>query len=517
MGPVSDRHGQTDPAAQRLGVVPGRDIADLLHAVVADIGTSMDFWSVDLWTFRGDADTLACRAYWCRDSAAAEAGSCVGAVVGLDQSHDLRRLVLAAESVERHAEDDLASADAAALAQAGFATRIDVPLLAGAEVVGVLSLAEKRAVRRLTPEERARLGVLARLAAVVLRVAGMHAAEGERSERLVALLGAGRGMTAVQGAQATVAAVREEAARLLLGVTCEAEVVLRQDDGTFARVAAPGAEAAGAGRWRADAVARQAAELGRPEQARAGDGRARLILPLAVAGQSLGYLELIAPLRRQFREPEIELASLLAEQTAAALEDARAFRALESRSATDTVTGLYSRWYFYERLYAEVARARRYRQPLALVVCELDGEEDLAQSRGPAFRDAVLAAMARLLLSSLRDRVDLACRLGGGRFALLLPNTAAGPGAAGLVAERVRTRVAETRLSDDEHGLLGSFTMSLGLAGYPQDAEDPDELASVAETMLSRARAAGGDRIEPPLPEPEEDEGEGDVPEGEPD
>ena len=293
--------------------------------------------------------------------------------------------------------------------------------------------------------------------------------------------------------------MRDEAARLIGGVACAAEVVLRQDDGTFARVA-PAGETGGV--WRADAVARQAADLGRPEQGRTADGRARLVLPLSAEGRTVGYLELTAPLQRRFREPEIELASLLAGQTAAALDRARSFRALQNRSATDTLTGLYSRWYFYERLYAEVARARRYRQPLALVVGELDGEEELARARGPAFRDAVLVAMARLLQTSLRDKVDIACRLGGGRFALLLPNTLPGPDAAGLVAERIRVRVAATRLSDDELGELGRFTMSLGVAGFPDAAEDADELSGVAGERLAAAVAAGGDRVEPPMPEP---------------
>ncbi len=134
--------------ASRPGALAARDVGGLLHAVVADVGESLDLWSVDLWTFSDDADTLECRAFWCREPAP-QAGDCVGAVVGLDQSHDLRRLVLAAEVVERHLDDDLSPADTAALTQAGFTSRIDVPLLAGAEVLGVLSLAEKRAVRRL--------------------------------------------------------------------------------------------------------------------------------------------------------------------------------------------------------------------------------------------------------------------------------------------------------------------------------------------------------------------------------
>ena len=498
-------------ADARPGAVAGRGVADLLRGVVTDIGEALDLWSVDLWTFSDDADTLECRAYWCRDQDAAKTGSCVGAVIGLDQSHDLRRLVLAAEVVERHVDDELSPADAGALAQAGFTSRIDVPLLAGAEVLGVLSLAETRPGRRLTPDERSLLGTFARLAAAALRGARLAEEEAERAQRLTGLLAAGRGIAAALSPAEIVAAVREEAAGLVAGVVCDADVVLRQDDGTFAR-AGEGPESPASG-WRADALARQAADLGRPEQARTADGRARLLVPLTAVEHSGGYLELTAPLRRSFRRAEVELAALLAGQTGAALERARALRALEARSATDTVTGLYSRWYFYERLYAEVARARRYRQPLSLVVGELDGEEDLARSRGPAFRDAVLAAMARLLLTSLRDKVDVACRLGGGRFALLLPNTPPGPESAGLVADRVRQRVAATRLSDDELGELGRFTMSLGVAGFPEAAEDADELAGAAEVRLAAARAAGGDRIEPPLPEPDEED---EAPEDEP-
>ncbi len=498
-----------------LGAVAGRDVEDMLAAVVANVGEALDLWSVDLWAFSDDADTLECRAYWCRDPETAKTRGCVGAVVGLDQSHDLRRLVLAGQVVERHVDDELPAADAAALAQAGFTHRIDVPLLAGAEVLGVLSLAETRTGRRLSEDDRSRLGVLCRLAAAVLRASGLYQTEVARTERLTGLLATGRSISATQSPAAIVAAVREEAALLVSGVACDAQVVLRQDDGTFAPVGEAGLERAAAG-WRADALARQAADLGRPEQARTADGRARLLLPLTAGQRSSGYLELTAALRRPFRQAEVELASQLAGQAAAGLERAKAFRAVQSRSATDTLTGLYSRWYFYERLYAEVARARRYRQPLSLVVAELDGEEDLASRRGTSFRDAALAALARLLVTSLRDKVDVACRLGGGRFALLLPNTPPGPDAAGLVAERVRQRVAATRLSDDELGALGRFTMSLGVAGFPDAAEDADELAGVAEDRLSTARVAGGDRVEPPPPEPGEEDAEGEVPDDEP-
>ena len=270
--------------AARPDAVAGRGVADLLRGVVTDIGEALDLWSVDLWTFSGDADTLACRAYWCRDPVAAKSGDCVGAVIGLDQSHDLRRLVLAAEVVERHVDDELSPADAGALAQAGFTSRIDVPLLAGAEVLGVLSLAETRKGRRLTRDERALLATLARLAAAALRGARLAEDEAERVQRLTGLLAGGRGIAAALSPAEIVAAVREQAAGLAAGVVCEADVVLRQDDGTFAR-AGEGPESRGSG-WRADALARQAVDLGRAEQARTADGRARLLVPLT-AGRAL--------------------------------------------------------------------------------------------------------------------------------------------------------------------------------------------------------------------------------------
>jgi len=507
-----DLHADSGEGAPfRPGAVAGRDIDELLQAVAAEVGRGLDFWSADLWTFSEDAYSLTCRAWWCRE-AGTGAGSFVGAVVGLDQSHDLRRLVLTAEVVERHAGDDLAPADAAALTQAGFTSRVDVPLLAGAEVLGVLSLAEKRGVRRLTEQDRESLGRYARLAAAVMRAAKLYEAEEARALRLTALLASGTGLGASLSAADIVAAVRRESAELLPGVRCTAEVALRRDDGGYTRVATEDA-ALRVAEWRADAVARQATDLGRPEQGRTSDGRSRLVLPLRAVDRPIGLLELIAPMRRPFRAREVELAAMLAAQAASALERASSFRVLQNRSATDTVTGLYSRWYFYERLYAEVARARRYREPLSLVLVELDGEAQLAASRGSAHRDAVLAATARLVQACLRDRVDVACRLGGGRFALLLPNTPPGPVAAGLVAERIRARVASTSVSDDDLGELGRGTVSIGVAGYPEVAEDADELAGVAEARLAKATAAGGDRVEPPLPEPEEDSSAAEAPE----
>ena len=371
----------------RPGAVAGRDVEDLLAAVVANVGEALDLWSVDLWTFSDDADTLECRAYWCRDPAAAKTRGCVGAVIGLDQSHDLRRLVLTGQVVERHVDDELPPADAAALAQAGFTHRIDVPLLAG-----------RRGARRPEPRGDARRAPSLRGGAGPSRGAlppgGRGAARGGALRGRGCADGAAHGHArrrprhlrdAVAGGDRRRGARGGRAARRAAW-SATPRCVLRQDDGTFA----PAGEAGTGARGRRLARRRPGAAGRGSRTAGAGaDGRRPRPAPAAADGRrarSSGYLELTAALRRPFREAEIELASLLAGQAAAALERAKAFRAVQSRSATDTLTGLYSRWYFYERLYAEVARARRYRQPLSLVVAELDGEEELARRRGASLQ-----------------------------------------------------------------------------------------------------------------------------------
>jgi diguanylate cyclase (GGDEF)-like protein len=232
-----------------------------------------------------------------------------------------------------------------------------------------------------------------------------------------------------------------------------------------------------------------------PVQAKTPDGRRRMVLPLVAGGDATGFLDVRASLVRRFRDDEVELLRLLADQSAVALAGARALRALERRAAIDNGTGLFSAWYFYERLYSEVARARRYTQPLALVLAVLDQFPEWAQSRDRESRDAVLRAVARMIKDCLRDKVDVACRDGESGFAILLPSTTGLEASAGVVAERVRAMVERTAVIHDDLGALGTFTLSLGVAAFPHQADDADELVSAARACLQTATEAGGNVV----------------------
>ncbi len=286
---------------------------------------------------------------------------------------------------------------------------------------------------------------------------------------------------------------RAEVSGLLPGIACELDVLLRRDDGSFAAVGAAGLP--GAPSPSPDNVTRQALEKMGPVQGKAADGRRRIVLPLVAGGEATGYFDVRAALLRRFRDDEVELLRLLADQSAVALAGARALRALERRAAIDTGTGLFSTWYFYERLYSEVARARRYTQPLALVLAAVDDFQEWTEAHGREAADAVLRAAARMVKGCLRDKVDVACRDGESGFAVLLPSTSGLGAGAGIVAERMRTMVARTAVTDDDLGALGNFTLSVGVAAFPQHADEADDLASAARESLQAARAAGGDAV----------------------
>jgi diguanylate cyclase (GGDEF)-like protein len=470
----------------------------MLQTVTQAVGAALGAWWVELWTFAPEQDTIACRAFWSCEEAGDLGRDRVGTVIGLTQSNDLRRLILTGRPTVRRVDDPgVAPAEREALKAEGCRIRVDYPLILHDRILGILSVADARDDRLVSAADESRLGRFCHLAASALDAVVAVERQEERMRRLVALLDPERSVAATLRVREAVDRVRADIASVLPGVELEIEVYVRRDDGTYGKAVADDAEscADGAGAvWRPDALARQAVERQRVEQARPDAGTTRLIVPLVVDGTVTGCLDLAGRIARRFREDEVELVGLLAGQVAVALRNARVFRVLENRSATDALTGLYSSWYFVERLSAEVARASRYKAPLALMLAELD-DADRFCGEGRLGLDEVVRATARLVRGCLRDKVDVACYQGSGRFAVMLPNTPALGGHAGTVAERVRTTVEGTALRSDESTRVERCTVSIAVVGFPAHAEDAEELAAVAEAALAAARRAGGNRI----------------------
>jgi diguanylate cyclase (GGDEF)-like protein len=153
-------------------------------------------------------------------------------------------------------------------------------------------------------------------------------------------------------------------------------------------------------------------------------------------------------------------------------------------AVTDPLTGLYNRRLFGESFEKELNRARRYSQPLGLVILDLHRFKEVNDKHGHPRGDEVLRAAAATLKKALRTS-DSAFRIGGDEFALLLPQTDA-PQALAL-SRRVETVFAETLKPLQ---LAVSVGMDHGVAIFPQDAEQADQLVRIADERLYRQKHA---------------------------
>jgi diguanylate cyclase (GGDEF)-like protein len=162
-------------------------------------------------------------------------------------------------------------------------------------------------------------------------------------------------------------------------------------------------------------------------------------------------------------------------------------------ASTDALTGLTNRRKFLEVATRELARARRYNTPLALVIADLDHFKEVNDHHGHQVGDQALAHAARVLAGAVRD-VDVISRHGGEEFAILLPMTDAE--GAFEVAERCCRRLADSPLEVPGVGPI-EVTVSLGVAaGQGEDVGTLDDLLQRADAALYRAKAGGRDRVE---------------------
>ncbi len=125
---------------------------------------------------------------------------------------------------------------------------------------------------------------------------------------------------------------------------------------------------------------------------------------------------------RRFEEEDVRRLEELAERAGPAIENARRFREARQLADLDGLTGLHNRRYFHETLAREVARAHRYNRKAALIVFDIDDFKDVNDRIGHLAGDAVLAEAAERVRDVVRS-ADIACRVGGDEFAVILPES----------------------------------------------------------------------------------------------
>jgi diguanylate cyclase (GGDEF)-like protein len=218
------------------------------------------------------------------------------------------------------------------------------------------------------------------------------------------------------------------------------------------------------------------------------DPEALISVPLIARGSLKGALN-VYRLGEQaaFYEDEFELAKWFGDAAALALDNAQVRARLEHQAQTDSLTGLYNHRFFHERLRAELTRASRVRDMVAVFMFDIDDFKRVNDICGHAVGDQILVALAEIAQSLVRQS-DVVCRLGGEEFGVIMPSCGAGD-ALGLA------RRLQQRLEQQPIDAAGEITVSIGIAQGPEHAMNPRELVVCAETAMMTAKFRGKNRI----------------------
>jgi diguanylate cyclase (GGDEF)-like protein/putative nucleotidyltransferase with HDIG domain len=196
--------------------------------------------------------------------------------------------------------------------------------------------------------------------------------------------------------------------------------------------------------------------------------------PLTYHGESLGVLIALAPNARVFLPRDVDVLQSFATQAAIALTNARLFEAQQELASRDPLTGLLNHREFHESVARELERCRRYGGRVSVALFDLDGFKAVNDISGHAEGDRVLRRTAEVLSESCRSS-DIAFRIGGDEFALLLPESGAAD--AHAVAERAAIELRS----------------SFGVAVWPDDGPSKEGLLARAdENLYGMKRARPG-------------------------
>ena len=223
-----------------------------------------------------------------------------------------------------------------------------------------------------------------------------------------------------------------------------------------------------------------------------------LCVPLFAQGETLGLLHL-RDVEEESSSPEdvdsiesrLNLATAVTEETGLALANLKVRDTLHEQSIRDPLTGLYNRRFLEEFLLRELARADRKKHALSIITLDIDHFKRINDSLGHGAGDIVLRRVGLLLQGYVRES-DIACRVGGEEFSLLLPE--ASMQIAAQRAENIRGGVHDLRLKYDGHN-LGAITISLGVAAFPEHGTTPDAVIRAADQALYDAKSRGRDRV----------------------
>lgn len=218
--------------------------------------------------------------------------------------------------------------------------------------------------------------------------------------------------------------------------------------------------------------------------------RGCICAPLKARQAVLGVLIAVNKLKcGSFSESDLSVLSVLANQTAIAIENADLYKRVEQLAVTDELTQVYNFRYLKTALRRELDRAARFREAFSILMLDVDNLKAYNERFGHLRGSTVLKQLAYVIKMTARS-IDFVAKYGGDEFLLILPHT---PKEGALVlAERIRIAVATQPFPEVPSG---EITCSIGVSTYPEDGESVGEIIESADNALYAAKRGGKNRV----------------------
>lgn len=209
--------------------------------------------------------------------------------------------------------------------------------------------------------------------------------------------------------------------------------------------------------------------------------RSMMTVPLISGSEYIGAISLTSSKNYIYTEKNLTLMSILANQAAVAISNARLFGRTARMAVTDGLTKLYNYRYIYDELERQVGRVKSNGGVFSLIIIDIDHFKDFNDMYGHLTGDNILQNLAAVLKSNVREK-DVVGRYGGEEFAIILPDISSSE--ALCIAERIRQVVEKTELAKTVSGKSLYITVSAGVASYPDDALSVEDLVKKADSAL---------------------------------